>query len=149
MEIEKLLSENYPKRLREISNQPKELWLRGKFPSPDTKTFAVVGSRALTRYGREACEMFIARLAGYPISIISGLALGADAYAHRSALSAGLHTIPIPGGGLAGEYIGPRSNLGLAHKILKKAVVHYSPSIHRTTLPGRMISLRAIESWSA
>jgi DNA processing protein len=120
MEIEKLHKSDlsYPAQLREIPNPPKELWLRGKLPSADTKLLAVVGSRALTRYGREACEMLIAGLAGYPISIVSGLALGADACAHKAALAAALHTVAIPGGGLGTDAIGPRSNLGLAHKIL-------------------------------
>jgi DNA processing protein len=87
-------------------------------PREGTKLLAVVGSRALTTYGREACETLISGLSGYPISIVSGLALGADAAAHRAALSAGLHTIAIPGSGLSDDVIGPRTNLDLAHKIL-------------------------------
>ncbi|MDB5189614.1 MAG: protecting protein DprA, partial [Parcubacteria group bacterium] len=83
-----------------------------------TKYLAVVGSRALTSYGREACNKLIAGLAGYPISIISGLALGADAAAHRAALAAGLHTIAIPGSGIGDGAISPRTNLGLAKDIL-------------------------------
>lgn len=79
---------------------------------------AVVGSRALTRYGREACEYLIEGLAGYPVSVVSGLALGADACAHRAALDAGLHTIAVPGTGLSDKALGPRSNFGLAMDIL-------------------------------
>ena len=86
--------------LREIPDPPESLWLRGYLPTSDTKLLAVVGSRALTRYGREATEMLISGLTGYPISIVSGLALGADAAAHKAALDAGLHTIAIPGGGV-------------------------------------------------
>ena len=119
MIAQKLLPIDFPKRLLEIPRPPEELWLRGMLPSPETKTLAVVGSRALTRYGREACEMLIGGLAGYPISVLSGLALGADACAHRAALSAGLHTIAIPGSGLSDKCIYPRSNLELAHQILK------------------------------
>ncbi|MDB5237496.1 MAG: hypothetical protein JWL88_598 [Parcubacteria group bacterium] len=80
---------------------------------------AVVGSRALTRYGREACEYLIAGLAGYPISIVSGLALGADACAHRAALENRLHTIAIPGSGLSDSVLYPRTNRDLAQKILE------------------------------
>jgi DNA processing protein len=119
MEIEKITPPQYPKQLREIPQPPEALWLRGILPNPETKLLAVVGSRALSRYGREACEILVAGLAGYPISIVSGLALGADACAHKAALTAGLHTIAIPGGGLDDDSIGPRSNLGLAHKILE------------------------------
>ena len=118
IEIRKILRDEFPAKLGEIPQPPEALWLRGSLPSVDTKLLAVVGSRALTRYGREACDMLIAGLAEYPISIVSGLALGADACAHKAALAAGLHTIAIPGSGLDDNCIGPRSNLGLAHKIL-------------------------------
>jgi DNA processing protein len=118
-EIAEVFPEQFPDQLRELPDPPEKLWLRGVMPSPEAKLLAVVGSRALTRYGREACEMLIHGLAGYPISIVSGLALGADACAHKAALDAGLHTIAIPGGGLDDDSIGPQSNLGLAHRILK------------------------------
>ncbi len=93
--------------------------LPGKNTARDTKFLAVVGSRALSSYGRQACESLIGGLAGYPLSIVSGLALGADACAHRAALRAGLHTIAIPGSGLSDEVIGPRTNLGLSKDILR------------------------------
>lgn len=79
----------------------------------------MVGSRALSPYGREACKTLIAGLSGYPISIISGLALGTDACAHEAALRAGLHAVAIPGSGLSDAVIGPRTNLKLAHNILE------------------------------
>ena len=104
--------------LAHIPHIPDKLWLRGSLPPPNTKLLAVVGSRALSRYGREACEQLISCLEGYPISIISGLALGADAAAHRAALSAKLHTIAIPGSGLNDDVIGPRTNVGLSKNIL-------------------------------
>lgn len=119
MELRQLKREEYPKQLLEIPKPPERLWLRGTLPSPDTRILTVVGSRALTRYGREACEYLIDGLAGYPVSIASGLALGADACAHRAALYAGLHTIAVPGTGLSNQVIGPRSNFGLAMDILE------------------------------
>ena len=79
----------------------------------------MVGSRALTPYGREACEKLLAGLAGYPISIVSGLALGADACAHKAALAAGLHCIGVPGSGLGDGVISPRSNFEIAKHILQ------------------------------
>lgn len=107
------------RNLLEIPEPPRRLWLRGMLPEPGTKLLAVVGSRALSPYGREACQALVRGLAGYPISIVSGLALGADACAHEAALEAGLHTIAIPGSGLADDSIGPRTNLDLAHRILE------------------------------
>jgi DNA processing protein len=118
MDIRELPREEWPKQLLEIPQLPKKLWIRGALPEPGTKLLAVVGSRALTQYGQQACQALISGLAGYPISIVSGLALGADACAHKAALMADLHTIAIPGSGLDDSVIGPRTNLGLAKDIL-------------------------------
>ena len=118
MDLRTITREEFPASLREIPQPPERLWLRGSMPPPETKLLAVVGSRALTRYGREACEYLIEGLGGYPISIVSGLALGADACAHRSALANGLHTIAIPGSGLGDDVLYPRTNRDLAQKIL-------------------------------
>ncbi|HVX90598.1 MAG TPA: DNA-processing protein DprA [Candidatus Paceibacterota bacterium] len=109
---------HYPSSLLEIPEPPERLWMRGRWAPEGTKYLAVVGSRALTRYGKEACDALIGGLTGYPISIVSGLALGADAAAHRAALKAGLHTLAIPGSGLNDDVISPRSNADLAHDIL-------------------------------
>lgn len=119
MEVREYPRGEWPPELLEIPGPPERLWIRGSMPPQEARRLAVVGSRALSRYGKEACEMLIAGLAGYPVSIISGLALGADACAHRAALAAGLHTVAIPGSGLDDSVIGPRANLGLAHDILK------------------------------
>ncbi len=118
MDIRELATVEWPAQLLEIPQQPEGLWVRGTLPETGTKFLTVVGSRAMTRYGQEACQKLIAGLAGYPVSIVSGLALGVDACAHRAALAAGLHTIAVPGSGLADSVIGPRANLGLAKEIL-------------------------------
>ena len=120
MDIRELERTEWPKQLLEIPQLPERLWIRGSLPEEGTKLLAVVGSRAMTRYGQEACEKLIAGLAGYPVSIVSGLALGVDACAHKAALAAGLHTIAIPGSGLDDSVIGPRTNLGLAKEIVAK-----------------------------
>ncbi len=117
--IRQLTRDEYPKGLLEIPQPPKALWLRGNWPKNNMKHLAVVGSRALSRYGKEVCEKLIAGLSGYPISIVSGLALGADACAHKAALSAGLHTIAVPGSGLGDSVLYPSSNRGLAKEILE------------------------------
>ena len=125
-----LLPDDFPPGLLEIPSAPEQLFVRGKLPPEGTRCLAVVGSRALSSYGREACEMLIAGLAGYPISIISGLALGADACAHKAALRAGLHTVAVLGSGLADSVIGPPSNFGLAKEILESGgalVSEYPP----------------------
>jgi len=118
METAEIQASTLSAQLTEIPDAPDRLWVRGTPAPTGTKYLAVVGSRALTSYGMEACTKLIKGLAGYPVSIVSGLALGADSCAHRAALSAGLHTIAIPGSGLSDTVLSPRSNLGLAHDIL-------------------------------
>ena len=125
MDIHELPKEEWPKtewgqRLREIPQPPKRLWVRGQMPLEGHKLLVVVGSRAMTRYGPEACQMLITGLAGYPISIVSGLALGMDTCAHKAALAAGLHTLALPGSGLNDDVIYPRSNRAFAKEILEK-----------------------------
>src|SRR3989338_461665 len=118
VEIRELERSEWPEQLLEIPQPPERLWVRGALPPAGHKLLAVVGSRAMTRYGQEACEKLIIGLAGYPVSIVSGLALGVDACAHKAALAAGLHTIAFPGSGLDDSVIGPRTNLGLAKEIV-------------------------------
>lgn len=109
----------FPALLREIADPPTSLYVRGTYPNEDLKFLAVVGSRKYTPYGKSACEMLIGGLRGYPICIISGLALGIDGIAHEAALSAGLPTVAVPGSGLSDTVLYPRTNFGLAQRILK------------------------------
>jgi DNA processing protein len=117
--MRQLAPADYPLSLRQIPGVPRQLYLRGALPAPGIKTLAVVGSRALSAYGREACRTLIAGLQGYPVSVISGLALGADSEAHKAALAAGLHTVAVLGSGADDASIHPRAHVGLAHDILK------------------------------
>lgn len=136
MEIRELARDAWPAQLLEIPQLPEKLWIRGSLPPEGTRLLAVVGSRAMSRYGQEACEKLITGLAGYPISIVSGLALGADACAHRAALAAGLHTISIPGSGLDDSVISPRTNFGLAKDILAAggALISEQEPLHKPWL---------------
>jgi len=108
----------FPPLLREIPDSPKQMYVRGALPSFDKKWLAVVGSRAMSPYGRQACECLIEGLAGYPIVIVSGLAFGVDAQAHRCALKAGLPTIAVPGSGLDWGVLYPKAHYNLAKEIL-------------------------------
>ncbi len=117
--IRKLRAKEFPEALCEITDPPAELYLQGMLPKKDNKILCVVGSRKFSTYGKEACESIIAGLAGYPITIVSGLALGIDSIAHKAALKAGLQTLAVPGSGLDPKVLYPRSNLVLAEKILE------------------------------
>jgi len=118
-ELKQLSPRQFPALLREIPDPPEQVYVRGKLPSNDLKWLAVVGSRAVTPYGRQVCDHLIEGLRGYPIVIVSGLAYGVDALAHKAALSAGLPCVGVPGSGLDWDVLYPRANVTLAKEILK------------------------------
>ncbi len=109
--------ENYPKLLKEIPDAPGILYLKGKILPQDEIALAVVGSRKYTNYGRMAAQRIVDPIARNRITIISGLALGIDSFAHQTALDAGGRTIAVLGCGL--DQIYPISNIKLADRILK------------------------------
>ncbi len=117
-DIYKLKPEQFPKSLLEIPQPPKTLYIRGKLPSTDMIYMAVVGSRKYTSYGKDICQRLIRGLKGYPIVIVSGLAMGIDSIAHRTALEVGLITISFPGSGLDNSVLYPRTNIKLAQEIV-------------------------------
>lgn len=118
-QITEINFENFPELLKEINDPPKSLRLRGELPKEGNKLLAIVGSRKYSSYGRDVCEGLIAGLAGYPITIVSGLALGIDSIAHRAALKNGLQTIAIPGSGLSSRAIHPQAHADLADEIVE------------------------------
>ncbi len=118
-ELKQLSPREFPVLLQEIPDRPKRLYVRGMLPSSDFKWLAVVGSRACTPYGRQVCKHLIDGLRGYPVVIVSGLAYGIDAEAHRNALDAGLTTVGVPGSGLDWSVLYPRANVSLAREIVE------------------------------
>ncbi len=117
--IQKLEPSMWPPLLGEMTDPPKQLFIRGTLPDPAVYRYlCVVGSRKFSDYGKDVCEKLIAGLAGHAVVIVSGLALGIDSIAHRAALDAGLFTVSFPGSGLADGAIYPQSNYRLAHEIL-------------------------------
>lgn len=109
--------ETFPSLL-EVPDSPKEITFRGALPPQENSTLAVVGSRNYSNYGKQAVEYLISGLNRYPITIVSGLALGIDALAHKFALDAGLYTLSVPGSGLNDSVLYPRTNKTLARRIL-------------------------------
>jgi DNA processing protein len=95
------------------------LFIRGTLENTKhKKVVAIVGSRACTSYGINACKALIEGLRGYNIVIISGLAMGIDAVAHKTAIEVGLTTLAFPGSGLDWKNLYPSINKGLAKEIL-------------------------------
>jgi DNA processing protein len=112
-----LRDEIYPPLLREIFDPPALLFYRGKLPAPDKPMAAVVGTRrpssqAAAQAYSLGCEL---GRAGFPV--VSGLALGIDALAHRGNIEGGAPTVAVLGSAL--DYVYPSSNRGLARRILE------------------------------
>jgi len=97
-------STGYPSLLREISDAPPVLYVKGTLTDNDTWTVAVVGTRRASAYGREVTRRLSAALARSGITIVSGMARGIDAEAHWAALKAGGRTIAVLGCGVDQVY---------------------------------------------
>src|SRR5205823_5349722 len=111
---------NYPALLGAIPSPP-PLYVRGTVTADDALALAIVGARAATPYGLEVAESLAGELAARGVTIVSGLARGIDAAAHRGALAAGGRTIAVLGSGIDCVY--PPENRPLAEKIIGQGAV--------------------------
>lgn len=109
----------YPVLLREIADPPITLYVRGDWMAClDAPCVAMVGSRRCSTYGQNVALMLARDLASRGVTIVSGLARGIDAAAHRGALEAGGRTVGVLGTGVDEVY--PRDHKKLAEEILTK-----------------------------
>ena len=92
--------EQYPRLLREIHDPPGVLFVKGSLHPQDALAVAIVGTRHATQYGLRQAERLAASLARTGLTIVSGLARGVDAAAHRGALAAGGRTLAVLGSGV-------------------------------------------------
>ena len=92
-------SPEYPRLLREIPDPPAVLFVDGQLLPQDALAVAIVGSRHATQYGLVQAERLAGSLARAGFTIVSGLARGIDAAAHRGALNAGVARLPCWGAG--------------------------------------------------
>jgi DNA processing protein len=105
----------YPSSLAGIYDPPPLLYLRGTLEARDASAVAVVGSRHCTSYGRRVAESLGEGLARAGCTVVSGLARGIDAAAHRGALKAGGRTLAVLAGGLSRIY--PPEHTDLAREV--------------------------------
>ena len=105
----------YPSHLKEIDTPPVLLYVKGELTPEDALSISLVGSRNAKDYGRKVSYRLSYQLAQRGVTVISGLARGIDASAHRGALEAGGRTIAVMGNGLSVVY--PATNSNLAEKI--------------------------------
>lgn len=119
--------ENYPRMLREIDQPPPIIYQKGEILPEDETAVAIVGTRRVTAYGRGVTEELAAFLARNRITVVSGLARGVDAIAHRAALRAGGRTIAVLGSGV--DRIYPPEHRQLAAEIAESGAVvsDYAP----------------------
>ena len=113
--------DDYPKLLRPIPGAPPVLYVQGSLLPEDEWAVAVVGTRRVTAYGREAAAELAGGLARSRITVVSGLARGVDSIAHRAALDAGGRTIAVLGCGI--DVVYPPEHARLAHDIVAQGAL--------------------------
>lgn len=114
-------SDQYPKYLKTIYDPPLVLYVKGSIIETDLIALAVVGARRCTYYGLSQAERFARLLAQKGFCIVSGMARGIDAAAHRGAISSKGRTIAVLGCGLG--FIYPRENIELAEQITRQGAL--------------------------
>jgi len=116
-----VLDPGYPENLKEVSDAPVLLYLRGSLRKDDRAAVAVVGTRMPSSYGRSAAERITRELVQHGLTIVSGLARGIDTVAHRSALANGGRTLAVLGCGL--DRIYPPENRKIAERITESGAL--------------------------
>jgi DNA processing protein len=112
---------NYPESLRQVDGAPPVLYVSGTLLPDDNLAIAIVGTRRASAYGREVAHRLGAELARNRVTVVSGLALGIDAVAHKAALDSGGRTIAVLGSGVDQVY--PLQHRQLAQAIATNGAV--------------------------
>ncbi len=119
---------SYPRLLAETHTPPGVLFIRGQLLPQDSIAVAIVGTRHATQYGLRQAERLAGGLARAGFTVVSGLARGIDAAAHRGALAAAGRTIAVLGSGVLNIY--PPEHAPLADQIARQgAVISESPPL--------------------
>lgn len=114
-----LTDKDYPKRLLNCYDSPTLLYYKGNADLNASKIIAVIGTRSHTDYAKQVTEKILKELAGQNITIVSGLAFGVDAIAHKAALKNDLPTVAVLAHGL--DQIYPNEHSGLAKDMIKQS----------------------------
>src|SRR5690606_24717785 len=111
----------YPRLLREIPSPPLLLYVRGTLTPADEHSIGIVGTRRASAYGREMTRRLTGDLVRAGLTIVSGLARGIDAVAHRTALEMGGRTIAVLGSGV--DVIYPPEHRQLAEQVAQQGAL--------------------------
>ncbi len=133
---------DYPLLLKQIHNPPFVIYTRGKLNFNEAPAISIVGSRKFSAYGEQLAMAFSRDLAKAGFTVVSGLALGIDAFAHRGALETNGKTIAVLGSSINDNNIYPRANFALAKEIIANdglLMSDYAPETPATamTFPAR------------
>ena len=120
-QVRTLLDADYPALLRQISDPPPVLYVRGTLREEDEAAVAIVGTRAATPYGLAAARSLAGELGRAGVTVVSGLAEGIDAAGHEGALEGGGRTIAVVGHGLSTLY--PARHVKLAERVASSGAV--------------------------
>lgn len=126
--------DDYPALLRTIHDPPPVLYVHGELRPDDGLAVAIVGRRQASPYGLAVADRLARQLAGLGVTVVSGLARGIDAAAHRAALDAGGRTVAVLGNGLGVQY--PPEHAALRTAIAKRGAVVSEFPMRETPEPG-------------
>lgn len=124
----------YPPLLKDIPDPPCLLYVKGRLEPRDQLAIAIVGSRRSTPYGERTAERLSSALARTGFTVISGLARGVDAAAHRGALKAGGRSIAVLANGLASIY--PPEHVDLARALTESGAIVSEMPMRQSPLAG-------------
>ncbi len=115
------VEDTFPFRMKNCEDGPLLFYSKGKADFNAQKIISIVGTRNATEYGRQCCKNLINDIKAHNPIIVSGLAFGIDACAHKEAMNAGLETIAVLGSPLCN--VTPASNIDIARSIVKQGCV--------------------------
>lgn len=117
----------YPERLRNLSQPPVMLFLKGRLPDFNRPSVAVIGARACSNYGCEVAALLGETLASYEINVFSGMARGVDSLSQIAAVKNGGYSLAVLGGGI--DVVYPRESQKLYDELCQKGgiVSEYAP----------------------
>lgn len=136
---------DYPQRLLNCYDPPVLLFYKGRASLNAGKAVAIIGTRHHTEYGRQMTEKLVSELAPYDVLVISGLALGVDAMAHRAAIKNNLRTAGVLAHGL--DTIYPSEHISLAKEMIRTGgglltefAVRTKPDKHHFPIRNRIVA---------
>ena len=125
IEVVPCTSEDYPAKLKELEEYPVVLYIKSHVPAaklfkPGSVMVSVIGTRDISPYGKDVTTRLVNELVneGYGFTLVSGLAIGVDAVAHRAALNRGIKTIAVIPTGIDDVY--PLKHREMAEEIIDK-----------------------------